>query len=76
VILPLGRELDGLVAAGLRILEDFAFVIPDHDVFVVVVEDVTDFILCKDYGNLRAGVLAATCAMTVIGGEVVYEATR
>jgi hypothetical protein len=38
--------------------------------------DVTDFILCKDYGNLRAGVLAATCAMTVIGGEVVYEATR
>src|SRR5205807_1376807 len=36
VVLALRRELDGLVAAGLRILEDFAFVIADHDFFIVV----------------------------------------
>ena len=41
MILSLRRELDGLIAAGLRILEDFSFVIADHDLLVVVVEDVT-----------------------------------
>jgi hypothetical protein len=41
VVLPLGSELDGLVTAGFGILEDFAFVIADHDFFVVVIENVT-----------------------------------
>src|SRR5215831_5220766 len=40
VVLALGRELQVLVA-GLWILEDFSFVIPDHDFFVVVIENVT-----------------------------------
>src|SRR2546423_1476462 len=39
VILALRRKLDVFVP-GLGILEDFSFVIPDHDLFVVVVEDV------------------------------------
>src|SRR5216684_7713074 len=41
VIFALRRELDGLLAAGLRILEDFSFVIADHDFLVVVIENVT-----------------------------------
>ena len=40
MIFSLGRELDVLVSA-LGILEDFAFVIPDHDFFLVVIENVT-----------------------------------
>lgn len=40
MVLPLGGELDVLVS-GLRVFEDFALVIADHDFFVVVVEDVT-----------------------------------
>src|SRR3954471_23795275 len=39
VVLSLGSELNVLVSA-LGILEDFAFVISDHDFFVVVIEDV------------------------------------
>jgi hypothetical protein len=40
VILPLGRELN-LFVSRFRVLEDFSFVIPDHNFFVVVIEDVT-----------------------------------
>src|SRR5438067_13224559 len=40
VVLALRRELQVLVP-GLGILEDFPFVIPDHDFFVVVIENVT-----------------------------------
>jgi hypothetical protein len=39
VIFTLRGELDVLVA-GFRVLEDFAFVIADHDFFVVVIKDV------------------------------------
>ena len=39
VVFALWRELHILVSQ-LRILEDFAFVIPDHDLFVVVIEDI------------------------------------
>src|SRR5205085_5915943 len=39
--LTLRRKLDGLVAAALRILEDFSFVIANHDFFVVMIEHVT-----------------------------------
>src|SRR4029078_10090345 len=35
----LGRELH-ILASSFRILEDFAFVIPNHDFFVVVEEDI------------------------------------
>jgi hypothetical protein len=37
----LRRELHALVAADFRIFEDFAFVIADDDLFVVVIENVT-----------------------------------
>src|SRR6476659_8865407 len=40
VVLALRRELQILVSS-LGVLEDFPFVIPDHDFFVVVVEDIT-----------------------------------
>src|SRR4029077_12100832 len=40
VVLPLRRELHVLVP-GFGVLEDFPFVIPDHDFFVVVIENVT-----------------------------------
>src|SRR5438094_10675640 len=40
VVLALRRELHVLVP-GLGVLEDFPFVIPDHDFFVVVIENVT-----------------------------------
>ena len=40
MILPLGGELHGLVGAGFGVFEDFAFVISDHDLFVVVIEDI------------------------------------
>src|SRR5712671_6653692 len=40
VVLALRRELEVLVP-GLGVLEDFPFVIPDHDFFVVVIENVT-----------------------------------
>ena len=40
MVLALRRELNVLVS-GLRVLEDFAFVIADHDFFVVVIKDVT-----------------------------------
>jgi hypothetical protein len=36
----LRSELDRLIPAAFGILEDFAFVIADHDFFVVVIEDV------------------------------------
>src|SRR5213592_3874699 len=39
VILALRRKLDVLVSS-FRVLEDFAFVIANHDFFVVVIEDV------------------------------------
>ncbi len=35
-----GRELHGLIAGGLGIFENFSFVIADHDLFVVVIENV------------------------------------
>src|SRR4029078_4845437 len=40
VILALRRELQILVA-GLRVLENFPLIIPDHDFFVVVIQNVT-----------------------------------
>src|SRR5438552_9420257 len=40
VVLALRRELD-LLITGFRILEDFAFVIPNHDFLVVVIKNVT-----------------------------------
>ena len=40
MIFTLGRELDVLVPA-LGILKNVSFVIPDHDLFVVVIKDVT-----------------------------------
>ena len=40
MILPLGRKLD-LFVSGFRILEDFAFVIPDDDLLVIVIKNVT-----------------------------------
>ena len=43
VILALRRELDVFVP-GLGILEDFSFVIANHDFLVVVIEDVAGLI--------------------------------
>ena len=40
VVLALRRELQ-VLAPGLGILEDFPFVISDHDFFVVVIENIT-----------------------------------
>src|SRR5258707_186301 len=40
VIFSLRGELDGLIAAGFGIFEDFSFVITDDDFFVVVIENV------------------------------------
>jgi hypothetical protein len=39
VVLALRCELD-VPVSGLRLLEDFAFVIADHDFFIVVIKDV------------------------------------
>src|SRR5262249_6302404 len=41
VIFSLRSELDRLIAAGLGILEDFSFVIANHDLLVVVIQNVT-----------------------------------
>src|SRR2546423_6226197 len=41
VILSLRGELDRRVGAGLGIFEDLAFVVTDHDFFLVVIKDVT-----------------------------------
>jgi hypothetical protein len=41
VILALGHEWRGS-SADFRILEDFAFVIPDHDFLIVVMENGRD----------------------------------
>lgn len=54
VIFPLRGELDSLVGAGLGVLEDVAFVIPDHDFFVVVIEDVTG--VDRDFAAAAGGV--------------------
>jgi hypothetical protein len=40
MVLALRRELQVLVP-GLGVLEDFPFVIPNHDFFVVVIQNVT-----------------------------------
>ena len=40
VVLALRRELQ-VLGPGLGVLENFPFVIPDHDFFVVVIENVT-----------------------------------
>src|SRR5947207_8616121 len=40
MVFPLWRELD-LLIPGFRILEDFAFVISNHDFLVVVIKNVT-----------------------------------
>ena len=41
MIFARGRELHVLIATGLWILEDLSFVVPDHDLLVIVIEDVT-----------------------------------
>jgi hypothetical protein len=41
VIFARGRELHGLIACRFGILEDVSFVIPDHDLLVVVIENLT-----------------------------------
>ena len=41
MILAVWRELHGLIVAGLGIFENFSFVIAYHDLFVVVIENIT-----------------------------------
>src|SRR5207248_2453785 len=41
VIFALRPELDGLIVPCLGIFEDFSFVITDHDLLLVVIENVT-----------------------------------
>ena len=83
MVLALRGELYGLVAAGFGVFEDFAFVITDHDFLVLVIEDVTGIdrnFAVADAANRtmmkipEREILKTTCAMTVIGGEIVYEA--
>ena len=40
VILSLRGELHGVIATRLGVFEDFSFVIADHDLFVVVIQNV------------------------------------
>jgi hypothetical protein len=65
VVFALRGELDVFVS-GLEVFEDFAFVIADHDFFVVVIEDVAgvDRDFAADRGSANSEGAGWTMTMT------------
>ena len=72
MILALRRELHAFVAAGLGILEDFTFVIANHDLFVVVIKNVTG--IDRDFAAAAGGLCSSTC--TRLGATLTRSGER
>jgi hypothetical protein len=79
VVLAVRGELDGLVAPSFGILEDFSFVIADHDVLRVGDRECrfgrADFsAILQDIMKIsELEILKTRAQMTVIGGEIVVN---